>query len=100
MGHMTWHVTYDMWPVTVGGRWTFYQKFSSQAVTAWEWRFVEYLEEKAALINLWVTKVFIEQPRLHRVWKITMMDFQPQELELEELQTVSGTSFKTELWGV
>ena len=36
----TWHVTCDTWPwqVTGGSRWTFSQKFSSLALTVWEWR--------------------------------------------------------------
>ena len=42
-----WHVTCDLWHVTGGGRWTFSKNFSFLAWTAWEGRFVEYLEEKA-----------------------------------------------------
>ena len=42
-----WYVTRDMWHVTGEGRWTFSQSFSSLALTTLEWRFVEYLEEKA-----------------------------------------------------
>ena len=41
-----WHVTRDMWHVTGGRKCTFSQNFSSLALLAWEWRFVEYLEEK------------------------------------------------------
>ena len=40
-------VTCDMWHVTGGERWFFSQNFSSQALLAWEWRFVESLKEKA-----------------------------------------------------
>ena len=32
----TWHVTYTMWHMTVGGRWTFSQNLSSLALTVWE----------------------------------------------------------------
>ena len=34
----TWNVTCDTWHLTGGGRWTFYQNFSSLAPTVWEWR--------------------------------------------------------------
>ena len=51
-----WQVTGDMWQVTCD-RWhvtcnrlrevNIFLNFSSLALTAWEWRIVEYLEEKA-----------------------------------------------------
>ena len=49
MWHMTcdrWHMTCDMWQGE-GGKHYLKFFFSFPALTAWEWRFVEYLEEKA-----------------------------------------------------
>ena len=46
-----WHVTCGMWHVTGGGRGTFSENFSLLALTTWEGRFVEYLEEKAHWLN-------------------------------------------------
>ena len=62
-----WHVTCDMWYVTGGGRWTFFQNFSSLALTDWEWRFVEDLEEKERWLNESInqseTKLFVASAR-------------------------------------
>ena len=55
MWHMThdmWHVTRDMWHVTLGGRWTFPRNFSSLALTAWEWKFVEDIFTKDHWLKL------------------------------------------------
>ena len=40
---------------------------SSLALTAWGGRIVECLEGKDYGLTDWITKVFLEQPRLHRV---------------------------------
>ena len=57
--------------MTHGGKWTFFQSFRSLAHTVWDQRCLEDLEEKDESGNEWVnlviTKVFVEQPRLHRV---------------------------------
>ena len=59
-GHVThdmWHVTCNTWHVTCniwGGRWTFSQNVRSLAQTVWEWRCLEYLEEKDEWINEWI----------------------------------------------
>ena len=63
----TGHMTRDMWHRTGGGRWTFSQTFSSLALTVWEWRCSEDISTKDESINEIMTKVFVEQPRLHRV---------------------------------
>ena len=62
MTHDTFHVTHDRW-----GRWTYPQNFSSLALTVWEWRCSEDISAKDHWVNQWITKVFVEQPRLHRV---------------------------------
>ena len=63
----TWHVTRDM---CLGG-WTFSSNFSSLALTVYDLWYYEDLEEKDEWINEWInylmTRLFIEQPRLHRV---------------------------------
>ena len=60
-----WRVTYDMWHVTNGGEWTFFQNFSSPALTVWDKQYLEDFKRKYDLLN-W-TKVIVEQPRLHGV---------------------------------
>ena len=52
--HLTpdlWCVTCDRWQVTHRGWWTLSQHFRSLALTIWEWRYFEDLEEK----DDWVT---------------------------------------------
>ena len=44
-----WHVTYDMWHVTCDGGWTFSQNLISLAITVWEWRRFEDLDEEDIL---------------------------------------------------
>ena len=61
-----WHVTRDIfWGVDI------LSKFQLLALTVCDLWYYEDLEEKAhglnKLINYWVTRLFIEQPRLHRV---------------------------------
>ena len=67
----TWHVTCDMQHVTCCGGWTFSQNVSSLAFTICDLWYFEELVEKDVLLNEWMnqltTKVFVEQPRLHRV---------------------------------
>ena len=75
----TWHVTRDMWHVTcdtwhvahLGGGWTYSQNFSSLALTVCDLWYYEDLEEKDDSVTEWInksiTRLFIEQPRLHRV---------------------------------
>ena len=67
----TWHVTRDMWHVTRLVGWTFSQNFSSPALTVCHLSYYEDLEEKDdsinELINQSMMRLFIEQPRLHRV---------------------------------
>ena len=68
-------MTYDMWHVTCGGRWTFSQNviFLSLALAVLERKCFEKIFTK----DLWLTqliiwlimKVFGEQPRLHGVCK-------------------------------
>ena len=74
MWHVTrdmWHVTRDMGCVTYCRGWTFSQNFSSLALTVCDLWYYEYLEEKAQglneSMNELITRLFIEQPRLHRV---------------------------------
>ena len=76
----TWHMTHDMF----GGGWTFSQNFSSLALTVCDKWYYEDLEEKAhgltesvnheavyrtapATPGLLITRLIVEQPRLHRV---------------------------------
>ena len=56
----TWHVTCDTWHVTrdtwhVWGGWTFSQNFSFLALTVCDFWYYEDLEEKADLINQWIS---------------------------------------------
>ena len=80
-----WHATHDMWHMThdvtqrdtwhmtcnMFGGWTFSQNFSSLALVVCDLWYYEYLEEKDdlmnELINEWIPRLFIEQPRLRRV---------------------------------
>ena len=68
MRHLTsdiWHLTRDTWHAMHGE----YSLTNSRslAYTVWEWRNFDDLEEMDQLVNESVTKVFVEQPRLHRV---------------------------------
>ena len=67
----TWCVTPYTWHVTLGGGWTFCQNFSSLALSVWAGKWCEDLEENADRLTKWInqlfTRLFIEQPRLHRV---------------------------------
>jgi hypothetical protein len=67
----TWHVTRDTGHVTCFGGWTFSDNFSSLALTVYDSWYYEDLEEKDQSLNEWInqsmTRLFIEQPRLHRV---------------------------------
>ena len=62
-----WHVTRDMWHMTHLGGWTFSQNFSSLALTVCDLGYYEDLEEKDELLNELITRLFVGQPRLHRV---------------------------------
>ena len=72
MWHLTcdkWHMTCDMWHLIGGGRWTFYQSFSSLAVLLGSEGVSKIFSQRLpsdSLTDL-MTKVFVEQPRLHRV---------------------------------
>ena len=46
-----WHMILEMWHMTGGGGWTFSQNVRSQALTVWEWRCFEDLEENGHLLN-------------------------------------------------
>ena len=67
----TWHVTRDMWHMTHRGWWTLCQSFRSLALTVWKlWWFEDISTKDRWLnqsINQWITEVYVEQPRLHRV---------------------------------
>ena len=74
MWHMTggtWHVTHNTRHLTFDRLWTLGQNFRSLALTDWEIGCFEDLKEKDdqlnEWINEWVTKLFVEQPRLHRI---------------------------------
>ena len=70
MWHMTGYrrqVTCDKWHMTDCVEWTFSQNFNSPALKVWELWCFEDLEEMDRLLNEWMTKPFLEQPRLHRV---------------------------------
>ena len=68
---VTSDVTHDTLHVTCLGGWTFSQNFSSLALTVCDLWYYEYLEEKDDLLNQLmneqITRLFIEQPRLHQV---------------------------------
>ena len=55
------------WHVSSLVGWTFSQNFSSLALTVCDLWYCEDLEEKDELIIELMTRLFIEQPRLHRV---------------------------------
>ena len=63
-----WHMTCDQWHV---GGWTLSKNVSSPALTVFEGQCLADSEQKYDLINEsmkeWITKVFKEQTRLHRV---------------------------------
>ena len=65
----TWHMTHEM---LVGGKVNILSKFSSLALTVCDLWYYEDLEEKADLLTHWIneliTRLFIEQPQLHRVF--------------------------------
>ena len=61
-----WHATCDMWCVTHSWGWTISQYFSSPALTVWVWQCLGDSERKDDLISEFITKVFKEQPWLHR----------------------------------
>ena len=71
MTHDTWHMTRDTGHMTRLGGWTFSQNFSTLALTVCDLWYYEDLEEKDdsmnQSINQLMTRLFIEQPRLHRV---------------------------------
>ena len=74
MTHDMWHMTSDMGHMThdmFGEGWTFSQNFSSLALSVCDLWYYEDMEEKAHWLNEsmkeWITRLFIEQPRLHRV---------------------------------
>ena len=69
----TWHVTRDMWHVTWLGGWTFSQNFSSLALTVSDLCYYEDILGKG-WINEWVTRLFVGQPRLHRVCQIFIFE--------------------------
>ena len=64
-----WQLTFYMWHMTCDRYGDV--DLLSLALTAWEWRFVEGIFTKdhwmIQLINQLITKVFVEQPRLHWV---------------------------------
>ena len=76
MWHVTrdaWHVTCDMWNVTRLGGWTFSQNFSSLALTVCDLWYYEDILGKGWLtdwLNESMTRLFVGQPRLHRVCQI------------------------------
>ena len=69
MTHDNWHVTHDTWHVWVGEH---SLKISAPALNVCDLWYYEDMEEKDdslnELNNQWITRLFIEQPRLHRVW--------------------------------
>ena len=62
-------MTWDMQHVKHGGLWTFSQNVNSLALWFGINECFKDLEKKDHLLTLlkWITKVFVEQPRLHRV---------------------------------
>ena len=40
---------------------------SSLAITVWEWRCSEDIFTKDEGLSQWITKMFVEQPRIHQV---------------------------------
>ena len=50
-----------------GGGWTFSQNVRSLALTVWERQCFEDISPKDELIDELITKLFVEQPRQHRV---------------------------------
>ena len=63
----TWHLTCETWHVTHGGGWTFSKNVSSPALTVWDRQCLEDFKRKDHRLNQWMTKVLIEQNRLHWV---------------------------------
>ena len=68
----TWHLTYDTWHIPYGGRWTFSQNFSYLAFRFRNEGLLKIFSQRISewpnnLMNYWVPKGFVEQPRLHRV---------------------------------
>ena len=71
-----WQVTRDTWHMTHSVGRTFSQNFSSLALPVWDWQCLEYISTNHRWVNEWMTEVFVEQPRLHRVcqkifWHVT-----------------------------
>ena len=66
MWHMTrdmWHLTFDKWQVDG----VEHSLKIPLAHTVWEWRCFEDFEEKDQSPNELITKVLVQQPRLHRI---------------------------------
>ena len=63
-------MTCDMWHMARDrlGWWTFCKNVSSLAFMVLKWRcFEDFSQRGAQWLNLLITKLFVEQPRLHRV---------------------------------
>ena len=68
----TWHVTRDTGHMTRLGGWTFSQNFSSLALTVCDLWYYEDLEEKDESLNQLMTRLFVGQPRQHRVCQLSL----------------------------
>ena len=65
----TWQMTHEIWHVTLGGKWTFSQNFSSPLLRFGIDSVVKILNKRIPYsVNELITKVFIEKARLH--WSV------------------------------
>ena len=90
----TWQVTLDTWHMTCDRWWTLCKNLRSLSLMVWNLWCFEDFEEKGHSLNQWLTRVFVEQPRLHpsvNYWFIRSVIFflnklwntaQPKQLEL------------------
>ena len=91
-----WHMTCDMWHVTCCGGWTFSWNVSSLALTVCHlWYLKIWRKRIADWLNQSITKVFVEQLRLHRVCEtlpkiiLPVMAFCPSLTKLHQQSTIS-----------
>ena len=101
----TWHLTRDMWHLTCdmfGGGWTFSQNFSSLGLTVCDLWYYEDILGKGWLtqsISQSITRLFVGQPRLHRVRQIDYVIVITTFLNPEGHQNpISGSKLRPFYW--
>ena len=78
----TWHMTWDLWHVTRLVGWTFYQNFSSLALTVCDLWYDEDLEENDKSLNQLINyeAVYRTAPATPGLLKIVVAEYQPRAM--------------------